>query len=110
MTDKKLMKKCEFIGGVIPKLSKIYDYIEALDCVTKVDEVKCDYNDSDFTSEHMMRVVFKNKPLHNELEILSGALYKIVSAQKAELVYQAVHFGEDATSMMFEMHIKWEVK
>lgn len=107
--EDKMKMNCEFAGSVIVKLTCIYDGLEALSDVVKVDEFKSDYNHEEKVSKHFIRVKFKQEPLHNEVETLSKAAFDLTTKNNAELEYFAIHMepSNDKTTMIFELHIKW---
>lgn len=102
-----LEQQCDFAGSVIPKLSKIYDGVESLDCVRKVDELKSDYSDVELhISKHHMLVQFNEIPKHYGIEMITKELSKLTSEQNASLENSIVRIHPDG-SLMLEIHIKW---
>lgn len=103
-----LERQCNFAGEVIPKLSKIYDGVESLDYVSKVDELKCDYSDVEsHVSKHHMLVRFSEIPKNYGIEEITDVASKLVSEQNASLENSIVRIQIDDDSIMFELHIKW---
>ena len=118
MTDNQLKQHCVLIGGLIPKLSKIYDGLEELECIDEVREISANYNDvisNGGTSRHLIEVTFNVVPFHEQIELFTKKLNDLVVAQDATVEHLFVqNLAMDDTknplTNRFEIEIKWEVK
>lgn len=116
MTDSQLKEHCCFVGGLIPKLSKIYDGLEELECVEEVREISANYNDvtKNGVSKHYIEVTFNVVPFHEQIEMFTKKLNDLVVSQDAEVVHLfvqnlALDDTKNPSINNFEIDIKWEV-
>ena len=115
--DNNLKEKCNVIGELIPKLAKIYDGLEELECVDKVDEIKSDYdNILNGSSTHIIQVRFNVVPFHEQIEAVTKKLNDLVESKDATLENMFVRgpglddYNRDLNFSMFEIEINWRYK
>lgn len=119
MSDDLFMKQCVVIGGLIPKLSKIYDGLEELDIINKVDEIRSDYDKimTDNESSHLVKVQFNVTPFTEQIKMVTDKLNELVDAETGVTVEHVFVMGKgmdfDATSniaiIILNIGLKWEV-
>lgn len=111
MTDKELQEKCNSIGDVIPKLSKVYDGLETLDVIDKVDEISANYDNIMVgESKHTVLVHFNKLPFHNIITEVIENINSLVSENSATLEDISVRFPAlDGSAMYceFKLQIDW---
>lgn len=113
MTDKELQEKCSSIGDVIPKLSKLYDGLETLDVIDKVDEISANYDNIMVgESEHAILIHFNKLPFHDIITEVTEKLNSLVGENGATLedIFLRSPVLDDDSNLMnykFELKFKW---